>query len=146
MKLDCIHGYFLLRETKPGQVSSYMSLTGLKFVAKDDYYTFEKLLDAPVYSIKGSPYLLTPAIKTFEGKPWEVFEENAIVYDFSTGLLRPIMTVTQMTKVQLAGNLLSSPGLILPGSITDDGKRVKGYSAWYSRSRMRWVYTAVYYV
>lgn len=148
MKLDCIHGYFIFNETKSGQISNFMSLTGLSLVQKDTYYTFEALQDAKQYSLVASPYLGVPALVNFEGKPWEIFEENGFVYDFSLGLVRPILSIVQKTSVKQAGNTFWSPGLILPGSVTDDGRRVKGYSAWYSRDRAPngWRYTAVYYV
>lgn len=146
MKLDCIHGYFIFNETKSGQISQYMSQTGLSLIGKNGYYTFENLQDAPEYSLVGKTLIDIPAIATFEGKPWEVFEENGFVYDFALGLVRPILSIVQKTVVKQAGGVFWSPGLVLPGSITDDGKRVKGYSAWYSRDRLTWKYTAVYYV
>lgn len=146
MRLKCIHGYFIFQETKVGQISDYMSLTGLSIVAKHDYFTFEFLKDAPEYSLTGKSYLGVPAVATYEGNPWEVFEENGFVYNFATGLVVPIASIVQKTVVKLAGNRYVSPGLILPGSLTDEGKRVKGYAAWYSRDRQSWLYTEVDYV
>lgn len=146
MKLDCIHGYFIFNETKSGQISDFMSLTGLSLVKKDTYYTFEFLQNAKNYSLVGLPYLGVPATATFEGSIGEVFEENGFVYDFTLGLVRPILSIVQKTKISLAGNRYVSNGLILPGSITDGGDRVKGYSAWYSRERQTWNYTVVEYV
>lgn len=146
MKVDCIHGYFIFNETKSGQISNFMSYTGLSLVKKDTYYTFEFLEDAKNYSLAGLPYLGVTAIETFEGNIWDVFEANQIVYDFTMGIVKPILSVVQKTSISLAGNRFIANGLILPGSITDDGKRVKGYSAWYSREVRQWKYTAVYYV
>lgn len=146
MKVDCLHGFFIFRETKIGQVSDFMSLTGLNLVKWRDAYTFEGLLDSPGFSISGKPILGTPATATFEGEPWEVFEENGIVYDFGKGIVLPIATVLQNVKINLAGNRFISNGLILPGSLTADGKRVKDYSAWFSRDTLRFLYSAVDYV
>lgn len=146
LKVDCLHGFFIFRETKVGQISDFMSLTGLKLVKWRDAYTFEGLEDAPGFSIVGKPVLGIPATATFEGEPWEVFEENELVFDFGKGIVSPIMAIAQTVKINLAGNRFVSSGLILPGSLTVDGKRVKDYSAWFSRDSLRWLYSAVDYV
>lgn len=146
MKLECKHGYFMFSESKSGQISDWMSSTGATLVSVDNYYTFEALELAKKYSIATSPYLGVPAIETFEGEIWEVFEENGFVYNLSTGLVVPISTVVQKISLKVAGNKFISNGLILPGSITDDGSRVKGYSAWYSRDRLTWNYSRIDYV
>ena len=123
-----------------------MSRTGLSLVPWRGAYTFEDLEEAPDFSLAGLTLLDIPATKTFEGEPWEVFEANGFVYDFSTGLIVPIATVTQSTTIQLAGNRYVANGLILPGSLTDDGDRVKDYSAWFSRDTLRWLYSEVAFV
>lgn len=146
LKLNCLHGYFIFEENASGQISEYMSLTGLSLVKKNNYYTFQYLLDSPRYSLAGKNYLNLPATKTFEGNEWEVFEENGFIYDFTLNLLVPIQSVFKKTTIKVAGNRFISPGLILPGSITDDGSRVKGYSAWYSKERATWLYSEVSYV
>jgi len=146
MRLNCLHGFFIFQETKVGQVSDFMSLTGLSLVPWRDAYTFEALVDAPNFSLAGKTMLEHPATKTFAGEPWEVFEANEVVYNFDTGLVVPIASITQRVVIQLAGNRFISNGLILPGSLTDDGDRVKDYSAWFSRDTLRWLYSGVSYV
>lgn len=143
LKLKCIHGFFIFEETNVGQISDFMSLYQIPLVPYDDSFTFEALEDAPDYSIKGLDLLGLPAVKTFEGKPWEVFEANGFVYDFTRGLMTPITSITTIVNIELAGNRYISPGLILPGSLTDAGKRVTDYSAWYLPSRGRWLYSEV---
>lgn len=146
MRVKCLHGYFIFHETKVGQVSDWMSLTGMRLVPKSDYFTFDDLQDAPSYSINGGPLLSTTAIKTFEGQPWEVFEANGMVYDFTTGEVRPIASTQVRTVVKNAGNRFVSPGLLLPGSLSTTGKRIKDFSGWFSRDRLRWLYSEVSYV
>ena len=147
MRVKCRHGFFIFEETRVGQVSDFMSLTGLKLVPWRDEYTFETLADAPEYSLTGKDLLGIPAVATFEGQPWEVFEANGFVYDFVQDLVVPIASIIQTTRVQRAGNRFISPGLILPGSLTDEG-RVKDYAAWFSRDRspLSWIFTEVGYV
>lgn len=146
MRVKCIHGYFLFFETKVGQVSDFMDMTGLSLLEKDDYYTFEKLEPALEYSLIGKSYLGINATKSFSGSPWKVFEENSFVYNYATDTVVLLNSITQQIKISLSGNRYLSPGLILPGSLTDDGKRVTGYSAWYSRDRGTWLYSEVNYV
>lgn len=146
MKIICRHGYFIFVETRLGQVSDFMARFGFELAPVGSYYTFDFLKTAPDYSIKGKPFLGFTSIKNFEGEPWEVFEANSVVYDFSKGLVVPISSIVQLTSLSIAGNKFVSPGFILPGSLTADGKRIKDYSAWYSRDTTRFLYSEVGYV
>lgn len=146
MKVKCLHGFFIFEETRVGQVSDFMSSTGLVIASRGPDYTFGPLVQAPTFSLKGTALMDATALKTFEGEPWEVFEANQVVYDFQRGLVVPIASISQKTRVSLAGNRYTSPGLILPGSVTEDGKRVRDYAAWFSRDRLTWLYSEVGYV
>lgn len=150
MKIRCLHGYFIFEETNPSQVSDFMRYTGLKIVPHGTFFTFEDLEDAPDFTIIGKKIEIgkvpLPAIADFSGEPWEVLEANQMVYDFSLGLLRPILSITQIVSIDDGGNRYLAPGLILPGSLTVEGKRVKDYAAWYSRTTQRFMYTEVSYV
>lgn len=146
MKLKCLHGFFIFEETKVGQVSDFMSLTGLTLVPWRNAFTFEDIVDAPDYSIVGQDLLGAPATVTYEGEPWEVFEENGLVYNFNTGLMVPIVSVTQTTTLYTSGNRFVSPGLILPGSRVQNTGQIRDYSAFYSRDTQRWLYSEVTYV
>lgn len=146
MFLKVNHGFFIFKETKSGQVSDFMNMTGLKLAPKEDYYTFQSLVSAPYYSLSGKEFLGYKALKTFEGKPWEVFQANSVVYDFNSDQMKLITSVTNNVIIRPAGNRFFSPGLILPGSLTDKGQRVKDYAAWYSRETQRWIYSEISYV
>lgn len=141
-----MHGFFIFSETTVGQISDFMSLTQIELVPFGKAFTFKALEAAPSFSLAGGDLLGTPATKTFEGEPWEVFEANGVVYDFTKGLMVPITSVVNTVKIELAGNRYLSAGLILPGSLTDEGDRVRDYSAWYLPSRGRWLYSEVGYV
>lgn len=143
MKLKCQHGFFYFEETRIGEASDFISTSGLDLVPWRAGYTFELLGDVPAYTLAGKAFLGLPATKSYEGEPGVLFEQNGVVYDFTKGILVPIASVTQRTTVELAGNRFISPGLILPGSITDGG-RVKDYAAWFTRDR--WLYSEVTYV
>lgn len=146
MRIKCLHGYFIFQETKVGQVSDFMSRFGLSLTPKGLYYTFEDLIDAPTHSLAGKTLFTSPATVTIEGEPWEIFEANNIVYNFSTGLVVPIASITQLISITQSANKFISQGLILPGSITEDGSRVRDYSAWYSRDTLKFSYSEVVYV
>lgn len=145
MLVECIHGYFKFSETSVGQISRFMSLFGLEVERKEDHFTFSDLVDAPNYSIAGGTFLGIPTIKTFEGPPWEVMRANRLVYDFNIGLVRPIDTVTQILKLESSSNYFLTTGMILPGSITDDGGRVTDYAAFYSSDRATFKYSEITY-
>ncbi len=146
MKIICRHGYFIFQEQRVGQVSDFISRFGLNIVPVGSYYTFEDLESAPRHSIQGGQLLGNVAIKNFEGEPWEVFEQNSLVYNFDLGLVVPIASVVSTVKIDQAGNRFVSSGLILPGSTTVGGQRVRDYSAWYSRDTLRFLYSEVNYV
>lgn len=145
MRVRNLHGYFIFDETRTGQISEFLSLyEGFQISRVGNLFTFTDLEDAPRYSIKNGQLLGVTATANFEGEPWEVFEANGLVYNFSTGLMVPISSISQTINLNVAGNKYISNGLILPGSLTDDGERVKDYSAWLSRGK--WYYSEVTFV
>lgn len=143
MKIECIHGYFKFFETQTGQISNFMRLFGFELERSGDHFTFSDLVAAPEYSIAGSPFLNIPAIKTYAGPPWAVMKENSFVYNFALGLVVPIATIVQPIKLQVAGDYMISTGMILPGSIMEDGSRVKDYSAQFISDLMQFRYSEI---
>ena len=146
MQIRCIAGFFQFRETSAGEISRLNSFFGFDLVAKDDYFTFSFLKDAPEYAIVGGEYLGAEVSKTFEGEPWDVMRENEIVYDFLNDEMVPISSILRSVEIIPAGNYFVSQGLILPGSVTDGGLRVRDYAAWFSFEAMRFRYSEVFYV
>lgn len=146
MKINCTHGYFTFEEQRAGEVSDFISIYGLEIEKKGNRFIFSDLVDAPDFSIKGKSYLDAVATKTFAGEPWEIFEANEFVYNYDTGLMVPIQSVTALVSLSSVGNFYISPGLILPGSLTDAGDRVKDYAAWFSTDNMKFKYSEVNYV
>lgn len=142
MRISCLHGYFIFEESRAGQISEFASLfEGFILVPKDNYYTFEFLKDAPSHSIEGNTYLGAAATKTIEGRPWEILRANNLVYDFNAGELVGITSISDLAVITPANNYSLSPGLIMPGSIKDDGTRVRDYSAWFSFDSFRFKYS-----
>lgn len=124
----------------------FMSLyEGLTVVPKEDYFIFSKFENAPEYSIAGKLYIDKMATVTYEGAPWEILKQNNLVYDFNKDALVDVLSVTKRTIIDLVANYFLSPGLILPGSVTEDGLRVIDYSAWYSFETGRFRYSSVGY-
>ena len=146
MKIKCLHGYFMIEETVAGEASRFVSRFGLDLEPVDNYFTFSGLEEAPDFALAGLPYLDAVTTKTFAGRPWEVMRENELVFNFDTGLVVPIATITQMFNYSLAGNYWVSNGLILPGSLTDEGKRVTDYAAWFSFDTLKFKYSEVLFV
>lgn len=145
MKIRCVHGYFMIREDFAGELARFARLYDLEFVPKDDYYTFKDLEEAPDYSLEGQPYLGSPAPKTFAGRPWEVMRENGLVYDFTTGLVDQIDTVSERADLSETEFYYTSDGLLLPGSLAADGTRVTDFTAEYVWQSSNFRYTEVIY-
>ncbi len=145
MRINCIHGYFKFEENEPGELSQFASRFGLSIVRREDHFTFEDLKEAPTHSLVGGLFLLAPCTARFEGQPWEVMRENALVYNFSLGLVVPILTIVTVAKVRTAGNYFISSGMLLPGSLTDEGKRVTDYAAHFSFRDFQFRYSEVTY-
>lgn len=143
MTIKCLHGYFKFNETKMGEVSDFISLFELDLVSKNDYYTFPELASAPDYAIKGGFYLGAIVTKTFEGEPWDIMRENKLVYNFLTKRVVPLQSVTQRPVINQAANYYFSDGLLLPGSVRDDGLRVTDYSAGYLFGSIKFKYAEV---
>jgi hypothetical protein len=142
-----MHGYFRFTEGAVGQVSRFCSLFGLEIAraAAGDHLTFADLVDAPNYSLPGGTFLGAATTELFEGEPWEVMRANGLVYNFQTGLVVPITEIDQVVSIAAAGFVFLASGMILPGSVTDDGSRVTDYAAFFDPSRQGFKYSEVAY-
>lgn len=147
MKVRCRHGYFFFNETRVGELSDFISMYGLGIEPIDQYYTFSQLLLAPDYSFANLKYIDDAAIAewTFEGTPWDVMRKNKLVYDFNTGKVRPILSITARLSVNDSGDYFYSDGLILPGSINKSGQRVTDYSGFFPADGSKFRYTEIQY-
>jgi hypothetical protein len=145
MKITCLHGYFIIREDYSGEVARFNSLYGMDLTAKDDYYTFTPIKEAPTYSIFGKAYLNLLAIKTYEGNPWEVFEQNLFIYDPTLKIIKPISLVTSIVELTRNKSTYSTKGLILPGSISTEGNKITGYQCQFYFDTLEFIYTEFFY-
>jgi hypothetical protein len=100
-------------------------------VAERDYYTFEGLKDAPSYSLTLSPYLNLPAIKTFEGEPWEVMRENDFVYSLSLEILVPKLSIIGLADLPLVGYVFRGGTILQPGTRNLLGQQILSYDGEY---------------
>lgn len=131
IRIDCRHGYYILKEHQVGHMSKFAGLYELDIIPKEGYFTFAGLKDAPNYSIKGNEYLGVIASKTFSGNPWDVMRANGIVYDFINKAAVLKSEITQRFELKRARNYYLTNGLIMAGSLTVEGYRVTDYSAGY---------------
>lgn len=132
MIIKCRHGFFTFEEESPGEISKFASFFDASLVSYRGTFTFEELSEAAEYSILSKPYLGVPAIKTFEGDPWEIMAENDLVYDLSLKSVVPIETIVTSASVIKSDFFYYQEKLIQPGSFLSGGGRVLGYTAWYS--------------
>lgn len=143
MKINCLHGYFQFTDQKVGEISDFASLYRLDLVARDNYFTFSQLKAAPNYSVAGGLFLGALCKVTFQGNAWDVMRANGLVYNFILQKVVPIETVLSRPYIIKAANYFISDGLILPGSVKDDGTRVTDYAAGYLFSSMKFRYTDI---
>lgn len=145
MKIKCNHGFFTFEEMYFGDASRFQSKFGTELVGWRDKFTFKPLALAPEHCISGQTYLGANVSQSFAGEPWEIFEANSLVYDFTTGLVVQKISITKIAPLEPAGFYFISPGLILPGSLTKDGSRINSYAAHFSFDTLRFRYSEVSY-
>lgn len=143
MKIKCVHGYFIFEEASAGEISKFSSIYGFEITRRNDHYTFDFLKDIPDYTIVGNLFLGVPAIKTCEGDPWYLMQQNQVVYNFITNLVQNINTITVRADISKTANYYISSGLVLPASFTDEGVRVTDYTAWHFSDSAKFKYTDI---
>lgn len=144
MRIRCRHGFFTFHEEVLGEVSKFASNFELDLVPYEDAFTFENLADAEEYSLFGKPYLNLPAIKTFEGTPWEILEENDFVYSLALNLIVPIQSIVTTFSLSQSDYYYLADGLLQPGAFSGlGGGRLINYTAWYSFNGKRFRYSEV---
>jgi hypothetical protein len=145
MRIECLHGYFRFTEEKAGELSQFVSKLGLELKRRGDHFTFEGLAEAPTHSIAGGTYLGADCSVTFEGEPWEVMRANRLVFNFLTGEVVSLDDVDQAVEIKAAGNYSVTTGMLLPGSVIEDGSRVTDYAAFYFVESNRFQYSEIAY-
>lgn len=146
MRISCEHGFFRVFEGSPGELSELISLYGFSFVPFEGHFTFKELTTAPRFSIEGMDYMGQEAKVTYEGPQEKIFEKNGLAFNFRSGSVVNIESITQRVNIVRAGQYFWSNGLILPGSLTDRGQRIRSYSAWYSWEQSTFRYSEVSFV
>lgn len=145
MKIDCLNGYFIFRESACGDAAKFNSYFSQDLTALDTYYTFSALVDMPSYSLLGAIFLSTTATATYEGRPWELFRENGLVYNFISKAVVPTVSVTSKVSPLRLNSGYAANGLIMPGSITPDWLRVTGYRAHLDTETFEFQYSELFY-
>lgn len=146
MRIRCRHGFFSFDELAAGQLSRFIEIfSDLPTIVPDPLYgfTFETLANAPTHVIAGNTFLGAPATVTIEGTPWEIMRANGLIYNYQTDTVGPIAAVTKRLELVTAAHYFLSPGLIIPGTVTDDGERVTDYAAWYQFDSGKFKYSEV---
>jgi hypothetical protein len=147
MKIDCLHGYFLFDELKPGQIQDFSRIFGFEIESLQDglVSTFASLKDAPFYSIQGGEYLGAPCVATYCGRPWDIMKANDLVYDFTNDQVVNKYSITQVVEIYETNKFILSGGLIQPGSITTGGLIITGYTCFFDKSAMEFKYKGFIY-
>jgi hypothetical protein len=145
LKIDCLHGYYYIREDKAGEIAKFNSLYDQSLTPKDDYYTFGPLIDLPDYSITGKLFGTLIATETYYGPMHEIFRANGFVYNFVIRAMAPILISGNYFKPVDVGEYMFSEGLVIPGSYRDDSRKITGYSCRFDTYSYLYKYTQFYY-
>ncbi len=145
MKVKCLNGFFILDEDFPGEAAKFILRFGLDLVPFREKLTFDGLYNPPEHCISGQTYLEAAVTKSFAGDPWEIFDANSLVFSLALGLVVPKASILGAFEISQSGNYFISNGLIQPGSISTDAKKVISYDGQFSFDTLRFRYSAVYY-
>lgn len=134
MRIICRHGHFAFYPKDAHDIASFADLFTEELVRVGDFYTFSFLKDAPDFSIQGKPFLGLPAVKTFEGAPWEVMRENGFVYNVAAKAIVPKASIVLLSSLELSRDFWTTENpLVQPGSRMPSGEQILSYDAEYIR-------------
>lgn len=144
MRVTCQHGYYKFYPDDNGSLARFSKLFYIDFVAVKDYYVFKGLETLKNYSIAGSIYYNLPALKTFEGEPWEVMKENSFVFDLTTGLLLPSLSIIATDRLKSFNQYFTADSRILQAGTRDQSlSQILSYDSDFDfdimRQRIRWI-------
>lgn len=129
MRVVCRHGHFAFYPRRSSDIYQFATSFDVELVREEDYFTFDALAGADKYSILGKPYLNLPALKTYEGNPWDVLRENDYVYSLSLGLIVPKLSILGIAEIsQQSFYYVTNVPLLQPGVRTVLGQQILSYS------------------
>lgn len=130
MRVICRHGHFAFYPRKASDIGAFANRYSLEIERVEDFFTFSFLAQAGEYSIEGKNYLNLPAVATYAGKPWEIMKANGFVYDLSTNLLVPKISVTTLIDPARTGLYFTAQTpIIQSGSRNIAGNQILSYDA-----------------
>lgn len=129
MRVICRHGHFAFYPRKASDVSRFSNFYDVTLVRERDYFTFDGLEGADSYSLALKPWLNLPAIKTYEGMPWEVMKANDFVYSLTLGIVVPKLSIVGLVElIQVGFHYIVQGSLLQPGMRTILGRQILSYS------------------
>lgn len=130
MRIVCRHGHFAFYPRRAGDIHQFAQSFDQVLEREEDYFTFSALVGAKNYSLLGSPYHnLLPAIKTYEGKPWDVMKENGFVYSVELTKVVPKLAIIGLVELTQKGYFyVCNVPLLQPGARTILGRQILSYS------------------
>lgn len=140
MRILCRHGHFAFYPTAVTQIARFCRMfdVALEREEKYEFYTFPRLKGLPDYSIPVAPFGNLPALKLYEGYPWEVMKANGFVYSLTLKMLVPKETILTITQLNSSGYYFTTGmPLVQPGSLNQLGQRILSYDGEFDFSFQR---------
>lgn len=132
MKIECLNGYYKFYPTSPYQLTLMQSLLKRQLVKKEDFFTFQALLEVEDYSIENT-VLSSGAVysKTFASSPEEVLFINKLTYDLESDKILPSDIIQHNNTYGIDQFKLGSKYLIQAYSKIEN-KKVISFSGYYN--------------
>jgi hypothetical protein len=136
MRVICRHGHFAFYPRRASDIYTFATSFNVELEREQDYFTFSGLVGAEEYSLLGKTYLDLPAIKTYQGRPWEVMKANDFIYNMSLETIVPKSSIVGVTELTQKGLFyVCNVPLLQPGVRTVLGRQILSYSGEFSEDK-----------
>ena len=127
MKIICEFGFYKFFPESVTDLMLFKAATGKTLVKVEDFYTYSALAALGDYSIKGQDFGGVTAIVSFEGKPWEVFRQNALNYDVDSDKIEKAYSKSRIVNESMDGYFWSVTGIPRSHAQLADKTRITGF-------------------
>jgi len=138
IRIICNHGFYRFFPQHADEIALFNSYFDSSLALSKDFYTFPELKEFPEYSLAGLPLGVIPAVKSCEGRPWEILKSNGMVYNIGASAITLKEAITFVTKLELSGYyFLTQQPMIQAGALLTNGQRVLSFDAYLDLSFKR---------
>lgn len=132
MKIICENGFY---KFYPQDAGDLLIWNGTKETLKPcrGFYTFEKLVDFPNFSLAGQFDFKNGLLwlKNYAGRPEDVMRENSLTYSIAAQMVLPTIAIISFANFDTGTVTVSST---LPQAYSYDGiRRIESFVCWWDK-------------